>query len=135
MKLRLFAMLLAFSLIAWAQEAPSTPAPNSTPKSEAKSCCHHDHAAAAKDAKGCCHHGSADAKDAAGCCGGKDMAKCEKKDGKSCCDGKEAKACMEACKKTGGCGDGKCCKEGDGKSAMNCCGNHCAGHEHASTAS
>ena len=127
MKFRLFALLLALSLIAWAQENPSAAAPNATPKPEAKSCCHHDHASDAKDAKGCCHHASADAKDASDCCG-KD--KCEMKDGKSCA-GKDMKACMKQCKKSGACTDGKCCGEAGGKSAMNCCGNQCEHHPQA----
>lgn len=132
MKLRLFAMLLALSLVVWAQGNPAASTPNATPAPEAKSCCHH--AADAKDAKGCCHHASADAKDAAGCCG-KDNAKCEMKDGKSCCAGKDMKASMKECKKDGGCKDGKCCGAAGEKSAMNCCSNKCERHEHAGSAS
>ena len=103
MKFRLFALILALSLVGWAQETPA--APNSTPAPQAQGCCHHN-MADMKDGKGCCHHAAADAKDAAACCG-KD--KCEMKDGKSCCDGKDMKAAMKDCKKNGCCTDGKCC--------------------------
>ena len=48
MKFRLFAMILALSLVGWAQDNPSASTPNSTP-APAKSCCHH--AADAKDGK------------------------------------------------------------------------------------
>jgi len=121
---------MALSLVAWAQETPTAPAPNSTPAPQAKSCCHH-----AMDAKGgmSCQHASADAKDAAGCCG-MDKNKCEMKDGKSCCAAKDVKAQMKQCKKHGGCKDGKCCGMAGDKSAMNCCGNKCERHEHATSA-
>ena len=123
MKFKLFAVVLALSLVAWAQENPPASNPNSTPKTETKSCCHH--AAGAKDAMACCHHANGDAKEGmdrcgkdAGCCG-KEMAKCGK-DGKSSC-GKDRKACAEACKKEGACADGKCCGAKGEKSAMKCC--------------
>ena len=141
MKFKLFAMVLALSMVAWAQENPAASTPNATPAPETKSCCHH--AAGAKDAKSCCHHATADAKDAAGCCG-KD--KCQMKDGKSCCagmeikgakscSGKDMKACMKQCKKNGGCKDGKCCGEAGEKSAMNCSGNGCERLQHAASGS
>jgi hypothetical protein len=132
MKFRLFALILilALSLVGWAQEPPA--APNSTPAPQAKGCCHHN--MAGKDDKGCCHHAAADAKDAAACCS-KD--KCEMKDGKSCCDGKDMKAAMKECKKSGCCTDGKCCTEGKScgeakgdKTAMGCCGSKCERHPH-----
>jgi len=137
MKFRLFALILilALSLVGWAQEPPA--APNSTPAPQAQGCCHHN--MATKDGKGCCHHAAADAKDATACCS-KD--KCEMKDGKSCCDGKDMKAAMKECQKNGCCADGKCC--GDGKScgaakgdktAMGCCGSKCECHPHTPAAS
>ncbi|MGD0213976.1 MAG: hypothetical protein ABSB87_12150 [Terriglobales bacterium] len=113
MKFRSIALILtlALSLVGWAQEAPApSAAPNSTPATQPKSCC---------------HHAAADAKDAASCCG-KD--KCEMKDGKSCCDAKNMKAAMKECKKNGCC-DGKSCAKATGdKTAMNCCGNKCERH-------
>jgi hypothetical protein len=138
MKFRLFALVLALSLVAWAQgNTPAPAAPNSTPAPETKSCCHH--MSDMKDAKGCCHQAKGDGKDAMACCG-KD--KCEMKDGKSCCDAKDMKACMEQCKKNGSCADGKCGKDGKGccgsandKTAASCCGDKCERHQHASAGS
>jgi hypothetical protein len=132
MKFRLFALILALSLVGWAQETPATPAaPNSTPAPQAKGSCHHN-MADMKDGKGCCHHAAADAKDAATCCG-KD--KCEAKDGKSCCEGKDMKAAMKHCKKNGCCTDRTCCADGkscakDDKTAAGCCGDKCEHHQH-----
>jgi len=51
MKFRLFALILCLSLVAWAQETPAAPsAPNSTPASQTKACCHHN-MAGMKDGK------------------------------------------------------------------------------------
>lgn len=139
MKFRLSALVLALSLIGWAQENPSASTPNAAP-APGKTCCHH--AMGAKDNMGCCHHG--DEKDAASCCG-KD--KCQAKDGtsccsgkemanaKSCCGGKDMKRCMKQCKKNGGCTEGKCCGAAGDKSAMNCCGTKCEHHEHSASGS
>jgi hypothetical protein len=131
MKFRLFALILALSLVGWAQDTPAaSAAPNSTPVPHAKACCHQN--MAGKDGKSCCHNAAADAKDATACCS-KD--KCEMKDGKSCCDGKDMKTAMKECKKKGCCADGKCCPEGKscgeakgGKTAMGCCGGGCQRH-------
>jgi len=130
MKFRLFALILALSLVGWAQDTPA--APNSTPAPHAQACCHQN--VAGNDDKGCCHNAAADAKDAAACCN-KD--KCAMKDGKSCCDGKDMKAAMKECKKSGCCTDGKCCTEGKScgeakgdKTAMGCCGSKCERHPH-----
>jgi len=112
MKFRLFAMILALSLIGWAQENPSTSAPNAS-QVPGRSCCHH--AIGAKDGKGCCHH--ADAGDAS-CCGAN---KCSSKatdtaNAKPCCADKDMKKCMKECKKDSGC-RGKCCSEASQKTA------------------
>lgn len=139
MKFRFFALVLALSLAVWAQESPSTSAPNATPKPETKSCCHHG--ADMKDGMSCCHHANAAAKDAASCCG----TKCDTKDGKSCCAGKEMadanccaakdmKKCMRQCKKNAGCADGKCCAA-EKSSAMDCCGAKCEHGSQATSAS
>ncbi|MFI5113551.1 MAG: hypothetical protein ACHP7J_00300 [Terriglobales bacterium] len=145
MKLRLFASILALSLVAWGQgntpqgNTPAPPPPNSTPAPETKGCCHH--MADMKDGKGCCHHAKAEGKDAMACCG-KD--KCEMKDGKSCCDAKDMKACMEQGKKDGKgcCADGKCGADGKGccgsaadKTTANCCGDKCERHQHVTPGS
>jgi len=133
MKFRLFALIMALSLVAWAQgNTPAPAAPNSAPAPETKGCCHH--MADMKDGKGCCHHAKAEGKDAMACCG-KD--KCEMKDGKSCCDAKDMKACMEQCKKDGKgcCADGKCGGDGKDKTAANCCGEKCERHQHSNAGS
>lgn len=129
MKLRMLALTLVLSLVAWAQTtspAPSTP--NSTPAPEAKGCCHH--MADQKDGKGCCHHAAAEGKDATACCG---KGKCDMKDGKSCCEGKDMTACMKEGKKDGCCAGGKgCCGGSAEKTAANCCGgNKCEHHPQA----
>ena len=113
MKFKLFAMILALSLGGWAQDNPSSSAPNAS-QAPGKSCCHH--AMGAKDTKGCCHHGDAGA---ASCCGAN---KCPAKatdtaNGKSCCTDKNMKKCAKQCKKDAGCG-GKCCGQASEKTAM-----------------
>lgn len=130
MKLRILALTLVLSLVAWAQTSPPSPsAPNSTPAPEAKGCCHH--MADQKDGKGCCHHDAAEGKDAMACCG-KD--KCDMKAGKSCCEGKDMKSCMKQ-GKDGCCAEGKgCCGGSADKTAAGCCGgNKCEHHEHAAS--
>lgn len=132
MKFRLFALILALSLVGWAQETSAAPAaPNSTPAPQVQGCCHHN-MANMKDDKGCCHHAAADAKDTTACCA---KNKCEGKNGTSCCEPKDMTAAMKKCKKNGCCTDGKCCGEakscseakGD-KIAMGCCGSKCERH-------
>jgi len=128
MNFKLFAVVLALSLMAWAQDNPAASTPNATPKTETKSCCHH--AAGENSAMACGHHAKTDAdaeaRDVMDCCGkdsgccGKEMAKCQK-DGKSCCAGKDMKACAKSCAKPGACSDGKCCGVKGEKSAMKCC--------------
>ena len=106
MKSKIFALILALTVVAWAQTSDSTQ--NSTPVDKAKaSCCD-------KMANGaaCPRHGKKDAKETASCCGGKEM--------KSCCGDKDAKSCMKADKGAAG-----CCKDGCGKdkTAKDCCGD------------
>ncbi len=129
MKFKLFAIVLALALVAWAQENPNAATPNAS-QAPAKSCCHHG--GDGKDTNSCGHEASSDAKSAMDCCGND---KSEKKDAKSCCSGKEMKACMKACKKEGACKDGKCCGAKGEKSAMNCCGDQCERHQHTSSGS
>ena len=130
MKLRMFALMLVFAVVAWAQQSSQTPAPNSNPAPETKSCC--QHMGDMKDAKGCCHQAkTADGKEAASCC---TKGACDMKDAKSCCQGKDAKACMKQCAKenAGCCKDGKCCGESTSKTAASCCGgNKCEHHQPA----
>ena len=139
MRLRILALTLLFAVVAWAQQSSQTPAPNSTPAPQTKSCCHHK--AGATEAKNCCQHDSAAGTEAASCC--KD-GKCDMKDGKACCEGKEAKACAKHCQKENAscCKDGKCGIEGKGccggsneKTAVGCCGGNKCEHPSKAVAS
>ena len=113
MKSKIFTLILALTVVSWAQTstqtAPSDPTQNSAPADKAKaSCCDK----MAGNGASCPRHGKKDAKDMASCCGGKEM--------KSCCGGKDAKSCMKADKDAAG-----CCKDGCGtdKAAKSCCGD------------
>ncbi len=112
MKSKMLALILALTVVSWAQSAtqtaPSDSTQNSAPADKAKaSCCDKMSANGAS----CPRHGKKDAKDMASCCGGKEM--------KSCCGGKDAKSCMRGDKSAAG-----CCKDGCGKdkAAKACCG-------------
>lgn len=144
MKLKLIALILALTVVSWAQTA--TPNPTSEPQqstapAEAKACPCCDKAASAESKDGqasCAHHAMMAAegkepaccarKDKASCCSGKDGMSC-KREGKdktamACCDGEK---CGKDCQK--GCSSAK---QGE-KKASNCCGGgrcteHAAGH-------
>jgi len=115
MKHKLFALILALTVVAWTQTATQTP---SAPAEKAKpSCC--DKMSDAKDGHASCmRHGHGDAKDMASCCAGKDA--------KSCC-GKDAKSCMKDDKTAAACCKDGCGKDKD-KTAASCC-DHKAGKE------
>jgi len=146
MKCKILAVVLALTVMSWAQTAtqatPSTPQQSTAPADKKGSCCDKMAATDAKDAHACCaHHDTQtkDGKEIASCCAGKDA--------KS--DGKDTMACMKADKDktaTASCGDcssGDCCSKDHEKgccashlkgekTAMNCCdkqcGEHCASH-------
>lgn len=111
MKYKMFALILALTVVTWAQTAtqtaPSAPQQNTAPADKAKcACCDKMASADAKDVHRCCaRHGApmADAKEMASCCAGKDE--------KSCCGGKDAQSCMKVGKMA------DCCK---GKEGMKC---------------
>jgi hypothetical protein len=113
MKHKLFALILALTVVSWAQNATQS-APDSqqgaasTEKAKC-GCCDKMASADAKDAKmSCMRHAVKNGKDGA-CCGGKD-----------CCAGKDAKSCMKNTKA------GSCCKDcGKDKTASACCGKDC----------
>lgn len=112
MKSKILALILALTVVSWAQTAtqttPSDSTKSSVPTDKAKaSCCDKMGANGAS----CPRHGKKDAKDMASCCGDKEM--------KSCCGGKDAKSCMKDDKNAAG-----CCKDGCGKdkTAKACCG-------------
>lgn len=111
MKSKIFALILALTVVSWAQTstqaAPSDSTQNSTPADKTKASCCEKMAA---NGASCQRHGKKDAKDTASCCG---------KEMKSCCGGEDAKSCMKADKGAAG-----CCKDGCGKdkTAKACCG-------------
>lgn len=141
MKYKLIAVVLALTVMSWAQTATQTMPPttdqSAAPAEKAKCpCCDKMAAADAKDSHSCCaHHDmkagdmkAGDMKDMASCCAGKDAKSCTKGDkdaaGTSCCGDKCSKEKMASC-----CGD-KCSKDGKGccasskkteKTARNCC--------------
>ena len=125
MKHKLFALILALTVVSWAQTATQPSAPTeSAPAEKAKCACCDKMAADSKDTHAACmRNGHGDAKDMASCCAGKE--------GKSCCGGKDSKSCMkddttaDSCCKDG-CEKGKtssCC---DRKAAKEC-GKGCCG--------
>ena len=130
MKRNLIAILLALTVMSWAQSTTPTQTPAPDQKSApadtkpACPCCEKmssaDHGSMHKDMQACMHHDGKDGKETSTCCGGKDA-----KDAASCC-GKDAKACSK---------DGKtmaCCtgKDGDAASHGCCGGNSCGKHDH-----
>jgi hypothetical protein len=106
--LKMLAVILALTVLPWAQ----TPTPNNA-----------DATAQSTTTAECpCCQKMADAKD------GKAMSCCSAKDGKSCMKGDKKE--MAACVKAGCCAEGKdCCKKDGDKSAMACCdGGQCGMH-------
>ena len=104
MKYRMLALILALSVVAWAQtatqSAPSAPQQSTAPGNGKCACC--DKMSDAKGGHAACMH-KHDGKEMASCCSGKDE--------KSCCGGKDAKSCMKdktaaSCRKDG-CGKDK----------------------------
>ncbi len=118
MKHKMLALILALTVVSWAQEAtqttPAAPQQSTTPEKAKCSCCDKMASADAKSEHSCCahHDHSADSKEGASCCAGKD--------GKSCCGGKDAKSCMRADKGASCCKD--CAKD---KTASSCSGGRC----------
>lgn len=117
MKRNVLALILALTVVSWAQtatqSAPSTPQQSTTEKAKC-ACC--DKMAESKDGHTACmrHAKNGDAKQMASCCAGNN--------GGSCC-GKDAKSCMKddnsaSCSKDG------CCKQKD-KTASCCTGKSC----------
>jgi hypothetical protein len=111
MKYRMLALILALSVVSWAQTAtPTISSPQESGAPAAKgACCEKMAAGDAKDAHACCAH-HADAKDMASCCKGKE--------GASCCDGKDAKSCSKS-------GKNNCADCGKNETAKVCCGSKC----------
>jgi hypothetical protein len=107
MKFKALAMILALTVVSYAQTATQAAPPatkdqstQSDTKTDASSC---QKMMEGKDGS-CCKHDMAakDAKEAMGCCGGKDAKSCKK---------------MKGDKMAAACGDGTCC----GKDMKDCC--------------
>jgi len=120
MKYRILALIVALTVVSWAQTAtqntPSTPQPSTAAEKAKCACCDKTAASDSKDAHAACTR-KHDGKGMASCCAGKDD--------KSCCGGKDAKSCMKDDKMA------DCCK---GKDGMKCdrkagkdCGKDCCG--------
>ena len=108
MKHKLFALILALTVVSWAQTAtqstPSTSAPTTSDSSKC-ACCDKMAASSQDGHMSCMRQQHGDAKDtAAG------------KNGVSCCGGKDAKSCMKGDKTAA-----SCCKDGCGKGNMATC--------------
>ena len=120
MKYRILALILALTVVSWAQTAtqttPSAPQQNATTEKSKCACCDKMAASDSKDAHAACM-GKHDGKEMASCCAGKDA--------KSCCGGKDAKSCMKDGKMADGCTgkDGMKCDRKAGKD----CGKGCCG--------
>jgi len=126
MKHKLLALILALTVVSWAQtatqSAPSAPQQSTTPEKAKCACC--DKMSDAKGGHAACMH-KHDGKDMASCCSGKD--------GKSCCGGKDGRSCMKDDKTAASCCKECCGKEKD-KTASCCdrkagkgCGKGCCG--------
>lgn len=133
MKYKLLALILALTVVSWAQSTNSTQAPApDKPTAESKCACCDKMSSTAKPESGeqkhaCMHASAKDGKEVASCCAGKDDA--------SCCKGKDGKACMKTAS-AGCCGEKcahmkDCCSAKDSKkTAHNCCGAGQCGHTH-----
>lgn len=126
MKHKMLALILALTVVSWAQTAtqtaPSGSQPSTAPEKAKCACCDKMASSDSKDAHAACmqKHGG---EDMASCCSGKD--------GKSCCAGNGAKSCMKD-GKTAGSGGKDCCARENDKTASCCdrksgkeCGKGC----------
>ena len=128
MKPNFLALILALTVVSWAQTATETnssaPQQSTAPEKAKCACCDKMASSDSKDAHAACMRNH----------GGKDMASCcASKDEKSCCAGKDANSCMKGDKTAG-----SCCKDCGGKekdkTASGCdrksgkeCGKVCCG--------
>jgi hypothetical protein len=124
MKSKMLALILALTVISWAQTATqgttSTQQQDTATQNAKSACC--DKMSDAKGGHAACMRNH-DGKDMASCCAGKD--------GKSCCSGKDAQSCMKDDKNAASCKD--CCGKEKDKTAFCCqkngkeCGKGCCG--------
>jgi hypothetical protein len=135
MKYKMLALILALTVVSWAQTAtqtsPSSPQQSTVPADKAKcACCDKMAAGDTKEAHSCCAHHDIQAKDGketASCCGGTDAKSCMRNDQDktascskdSCGKDKTATACCNGtCDKNGG---KSCCSGKKETTARNCC--------------
>jgi hypothetical protein len=109
MKHKMIALILALTVMSWAQTAtptaPSTPQQSNVPADKKCPCCDKLAAADTKDTAACCARNGQHAKQ------GKEMASCcAGTEAKSCCSGSDAKSCV---------------KNGKDNTAA-CCGDTCS---------
>lgn len=125
MRHKMFALILALTVMSWAQTATPNPpsSPGKAPPAAKCACCEKMASADAKGAPACCAHhadAKADSKEMASCCNGKDSA--------SCCGGKDAKACMQGDKMADSCCKGKggvkCDRKAGKECGKGCCGSN-----------
>jgi hypothetical protein len=127
---KLLVLILALTVVSWAQTSNQTP-PTDQQQSTEKAkciCCDKMASADSKDAKMCSRHGKHAKGAKASCCDGDKAMACCSKDGKSCTkDDKVGASCCENCgkDKTASACCGKDCKGGccskKAETAMNCC--------------
>jgi len=115
MKYKMLALILALTVMSWAQTATQS-APTTTPDKTAPAamgkCCEK----MAKGGASCMRHSkqTASSKEMGSCCAGKEA--------KSCCSSKDAKSCMKDDKATASCCKDGCAKD---KTTASCCGDKC----------
>lgn len=109
MKYKVIALLLALTMVSWAQSASTSQAPADNQKSQ--------NAADQKANPCCCDKMSAEHKDGQACMRDHSKACCSEKEAASCCKDKEAKACMKGDKTADCCANGTCA----GDKGMSCC--------------
>lgn len=114
MKCKIFALILALTVVSWAQTATQTP--TQPPAEKAKcACCDKTASADSKTTGMACNRQGKNGKEMASCCGGKDAA--------SCCAGKDSNCCMKDAKNVACCKD--CGKDAKDKTASACCNGNC----------
>jgi len=132
MRYKMFALILALTVVTWAQTSTqttaSTPQQSTVPADKAKcACCDKMAAADSKDAKACCTHHDMknmgdmkDSEEMASCCAKKDSKSSDGKEAMSCMKDSKDKAAASCCK--GACSKHGCAKD---KTAASCCGGTC----------
>jgi hypothetical protein len=109
MKHKIFALILALTVVSWAQTATQTQAP---PEKAKCACCEKTASADSKTSGTSCNRMGKDAQAA------------------SCCGAKDGMSCMKVDKNASGCKDG-CGKDAKDKTPSQCCGGKCSSKDKA----